>query len=175
MKFKTKIIGFFVLLFALSQGAFAQKIDGKLKTFYKTFQESIRTDDMNRLSGCMYFPFQTIYWIDGINELNEEEKADGLIRKEEFTTYGPKIYHADVKRLIPKMGLEHLQQIDIESSGDYYRQLASAVDGQDNLYELYCQYSEDSTVGDDYFAFIFGKVNNEYKVLAYYSKWRVKE
>jgi hypothetical protein len=174
MNFKTKIIGLFIS-FALSQGAYAQKIDGKLKAFYKTFQESIRKDDMNTLSACMYFPFQTIYWIDGINKLNEEEKADGLIGKEEFTTYAPKIYHPDVKRLIPKMGIEHLQQIDIESSGDYYRQLANAVDGQDNLYELYCQYSEDSTVGDDYFAFIFGKVNNEYKVLAYYSKWRVKE
>lgn len=175
MNFRTKIIGLFILLFALNQEAYAQKMDNKLKAFYKTFQESIVTDDMNTLSGCMYFPFQTIYWVDGVNELNEEEKADGLIKKEEFATYASKIYHPDVKRLVPKMGGEHLQQIDIESSGDYYRQLANAVDGQDNLYELYCQYSEDSTVGDDYFAFIFGKVNNEYKVLAYYSKRRVKE
>lgn len=175
MNFRTKITGLFILLFVLRQEAFAQKIDGKLKTFYKTFQESIRTDDMNTLSGCMYFPFQTIYWVDGVNELNEEEKADGLIKKEEFATYASKIYHSDVKRLVPKTGVEHLQQIDIGSSGDYYRQLARVVDGQDTLYELYCQYSEDSTVGDDYFAFIFGKVNNEYRVLAYYSKWRVKE
>lgn len=175
MSVKTKIKGIFVLLFVLSQTTFAQKMDGKLKTFYKTFQESIRTDDINALSGSMYFPFQTIYWVDGVNELNEEEKADGLIKKEEFAHLASKIYHSDVKRLIPKMDIEHLQQIDVESSGDYYRQLAKVVDGQNSLYELYCQYSEDSTVGDDYFAFIFGKVNNEYKVLAYYSKGRIKE
>lgn len=175
MRIETKMVGVFFLLLTLSYSASAQKIDGKFKSFYKTFQEAIKTDRLDVLSAKMYFPFQTIYWVDDINELSEEEKMDGLIDSNDFKRYHSTIFHKDVKRLVPQMEIERIQQIDIASSGDYYKKLGQLVDDQSTLYELYCQYAEDSTVGDDYFAFIFGKVNNEYKVLAYYSKFRIKE
>jgi|GEM_PF-1048224 len=164
-----------LLLFAKLDGM-PQKLDRNFGRFYTHFQEAIAQDDQNQLKNLCHFPFQTIYWIDGINHLSEEEKQDGLLDSVAFGQYENSIFNTDVKRLVPNMGLERVQQIDLNGSGDYYRRLGKVIDERSTLLELYCQFSQTgSGIGDDYFAFLFGKINGEYRVLAYYTKTRLKE
>jgi hypothetical protein len=42
------------------------------------------------------------------------------------------------------------------------------------MYEIYFQYPEKNTQSENYFAFVFGKVNGQFKVLSTYSKWPIK-
>lgn len=154
---------------------FAQKIDNEFKQFYNNFQKCVAIKDSVALKDMIHYPLQTVYWIDDLNHFTEEEKEDGLINAEQFDKYAHVIFHQDVQRLVPKMEVERIQQIDVAASGDYYKRLGALIDDKSSLLELYCQYSEGSSVGDDYFAFIFGKVNDEYKVIAYYGKERIKE
>jgi len=164
----------FTLVFAYQLG-FSQKITKEFRTFYTGFQRNIEADHLAALKEVLYFPFQTSYWIDGMNAFSDEEKADGLIQAEDFDQYGSRIFNADVKRLVSEMDVTRVQQIDLEASGDYYKRLGQQVDRGTTLLELYCQYGEESTVGEHYFAFVFGKVNSEYRVLAYYTSERVKQ
>lgn len=168
----------FVFLSCLSMltlTAQAQKIDKEFRSFYKGLQRNIETDRVEAITNIVHFPLQTIYWVDELNNLSEEEKRDGLLESEDFDRYRSVIFNEDVKRIIPLRQVEQVQQIDIESSGDYYKRLAELIDPGSTLLELYCQYGEYDTVGDNYFAFVFGKVNGEYRILAYYTDTRVKE
>ncbi|QNL50414.1 hypothetical protein H8S90_01975 [Olivibacter sp. SDN3] len=163
------------LMSLCATNVFAQKIDKKFKQFYRDFQENVTIKNIDALKEMMHYPLQTIYWIDELNHFTDEEKADGLINAEQFEKYSDVIFHQDVQRLVPTMEVERIQQIDVEASGDYYKRLGKLIDDKSSLLELYCQFSEGSSVGDDYFAFIFGKINDEYKVIAYYGKERIKE
>lgn len=165
---------FFVLILC-NITVYGQKIDKDFKSFYKGFQRNIEADRMDAIRNVVHFPLQTIYWIDDVNALSDDEKLDGLIEADDFGQYQSIIFNEDVKRIIPQREVDQIQQIDIESSGDYYKRLAKLIDPGSTLLELYCQYGEYDTVGDNYFAFVFGKVNGEYQVLAYYTDTRIKE
>lgn len=149
----------------------AQKLDKEFRTFYKGFQRNLAADSINALKRVMYFPFQTIHWIDGMNTLTDEEKADGLIEEADVDRLRNQIFHEEARKLIPTMEVERIQQIDIAGSGDYYKRLGNIVDRGSTLLELYFQ---DASLSDDYFAFVFGKVQNEYRILAYYTTGRIK-
>jgi len=168
-----KIGGLLCLLF-FSQQVYSQKLDKEFRAFYKGFQRNVAADSINALKNTMYFPFQTIYWIDGMNALTDEEKADGMIDEEDIDVLSKRIFNEEVRRVVPAMEVERVQQIDVEGSGDYYKRLAKVVDKGSTLLELYCQVVAADTLGDEYFAFIFGKVNNEYRILSYYTTGRIK-
>lgn len=168
----------YVILFLLSIWSFkahSQKIDKEFKSFYKGFQRNIEAGQIDAIRNVLQFPLQTIYWVDEMNSLSEEEKLDGLLDTGDFDQYQSLIFNEDVRRIIPQRSVEQVQQIDVESSGDYYKRLAGSIDAGSTLLELYCQYGEYDTVGDHYFAFVFGKVNGEYRVLSYYTDTRIKE
>lgn len=164
-------IGVLVCMLCFLQQIHAQKLDKEFKTFYKGFQRNVAVDSINALKKVMYFPFQTIHWIDGMNNLTEEEKADGLIEEGDVDSLSDQIFHEEARRLVPTMEVERVQQIDVVGSGDYYKRLGGIVDQGSTLLELYCQ---DATLSDDYFAFVFGKIHNEYRILAYYTTGRIK-
>lgn len=175
MKLKCIPYVFLSFLSLLALTAQGQKLDKEFKSFYKGFQRNVEADRIGEIKQVMYFPFQTIYWIDDLNSLTEEEKLDGLIDTQEFKQYRTAIFNEDVKGIVAVRDAEQVQQIDIVSSGDYYKRLANLIDPGSTLLELYCQYGENSTVGDDYFAFVFGKIKGEYRILSYYTNTRIKE
>lgn len=172
-RWKRIFLSTFILVVAYQLG-FSQKIGKEFRAFYTGFQRNVEAGHSAALKQIAYFPFQTIYWIDGVNTFSDEEKADGLIQAEDFDQYNTRIFNADVRRMIPEMDVTRVQQIDLEASGDYYKQLGKLVDSGTTLLELYCQYGEDGSIGEHYFAFVFGRVNSEYRILAYYTNERVK-
>ncbi|WP_134088831.1 hypothetical protein [Olivibacter sp. XZL3] len=174
-RINVKLYAVLFCLMLLAASAFSQKLDKEFKSFYKGFQRNVEADRIDEIKQVMCFPFQTIYWIDDLNTLSEEEKSDGLIDAQEFEQYRASIFNEDVKRIVAVRDAEQVQQIDVASSGDYYKRLANLIDPGSTLLELYCQYGENSTVGDDYFAFVFGKIKGEYRILSYYTNTRIKE
>jgi len=164
-----------VLLFSVCKMGFAQKLDKEFRSFYKGFQRNLEANNQEAITQICYFPLQTLYWIDGVNNLSDEEKADGLIEQEDFATYDTLIFNATVRELVPQVAVDQVQQIDVAASGDYYKRLGKLIDQGSTLLELYCTYGDQGALGDRYFAFIFGRVQGEYRVLAYYTTERVKK
>jgi len=164
-----------LLLLSVCQMGFAQKLDKEFRSFYKGFQRNLEAHNQEAITRICYFPLQTLYWVDGVNNLSDEEKADGWIEQNDFATYDTIIFNATVREIVPQVAVDQVQQIDVAASGDYYKRLGELIDQGSTLLELYCTYGDRGALGDRYFAFIFGRVQGEYRVLAYYTTERVKK
>ncbi|WP_345231531.1 hypothetical protein [Olivibacter ginsenosidimutans] len=164
-----------LLLLGLCGTSFGQKLDKAFRSFYTGFQRNVAAQRLDALQQVIYFPLQTMYWIDGMNSFSDEEKANGLIQADEFDQYADTIFNDQVRRLIPETDVSRIQQIDVEASGDYYKRLGRLIDKGTTLLELYCEYGGNSSVGDHYFGFVFGRVQGEYRVMAYYTSLRIKK
>ncbi len=145
-----------------------QQNDRGIQLFFRNFQETVKHRDTAVLKQLVHYPFRTGYWVDGVDSFSVSEKTAGLLDRYQFSNYLSHILTPDVLRLIPGADPKRLLRIDVAASGSYYRELASRCDPDSPLYELYLSFTNNGRVGSRYFAFVFGRVNGEYKILAYY-------
>lgn len=161
------IMGLIGLLTGL-QPASGQKTERSMELLFRDFQETVKNQDTAALKQLAHFPFRTGYWIDGVDSLSADQKAAGLLDNNQFSDRIDHILTPDVLRLVPRADPKRLLRIDVAASGSYYRELASQCDPGSPLYELYLSFTDNGQVGSRYVAFIFGRVNQQYKVLAHY-------
>ncbi|KLT63714.1 hypothetical protein [Pedobacter sp. BMA] len=144
------------------------------KDFYaalRLFKKELAVKNIGAVAQCMHFPFYT----------GQQQLPDGRtgnisdpISLQDFNTYKSSIYNRDVLRLLPATKDDNLSEIDNKTDDPYYLSVKKLTDSGSKLYELYVQYAESNTQAENYFAFVFGRVNGKYKAVAYYAKWPVK-
>jgi hypothetical protein len=138
--------------------------------FFKAITESLKRSDLDHLETMMNFPFYTSRTDNGDSS---GEPTDPIINTE-FQKYKSAIFNPDVVRILPPYKENNILEIDSKTNEAYYSSLRKLTDAESKMYEVYIQYPESGTQGESYFAFVFGKVKSEYKVLATYAKWPVK-
>ncbi|ASZ12585.1 hypothetical protein KTO58_11600 [Chitinophaga pendula] len=149
--------------------------DVKFRTTLSSFQHAVKSDTPEIIAKYIHFPLQTApKWFDEDLSHMQIDKSAGKVSASEFKEYYSNIFHADVKRLLPLAGEEDITEIDEKSDEDYYNLLRAETDKGSMLYEIYFQYAVESNNSESYFSFIFGRINGDYKVLAYYGKWPAK-
>lgn len=153
----------------------AQQIDRQGRDFFEAFQDAVDVLDFERLQDFMHFPFQTRYWIDDLDSLSDAEKVHGFVAVDEYDQYASEIFNGYVQDVVVGAGIHNLQEIDVEASGSYYKELAKAVDSGARMYELFRQFEDPDSGEENHVAFVFGKVNGQYKILSYHDKWPIKE
>ncbi|MBV7529412.1 hypothetical protein [Chitinophaga sp. sic0106] len=147
----------------------------KFRIALAVLQQAVKKNDTVMIKKCIRFPLQTcLQWTNEDLKTTQVDKAAGKVAFYEFSEYYPNIFHAAVKRLLPKAGESALQEIDEKMNEDYYNTLRQGTDKGSKLYEVYEQYPEKSGHAESFFAFVFGRIAGEYKVVAYYAKWPVK-
>ncbi|RPD43286.1 hypothetical protein EG028_03030 [Chitinophaga barathri] len=123
----------------------------------------------------MYFPLQTAQqWTNQDLRDMAVDKEGGKVSRQEFNSYRENIFNRDVLRLLPDAKEGELSEIDARSPEDYYKLLRKCTDRATKMYEVYMQYPEKNGTAENYFAFVFGRVKGQYKVIGYYAKWPVK-
>lgn len=147
----------------------------KFRTAFSGLQQAVQGDNQELVKSFIRFPLQTArQWTNEDLKNMNIDKAAGNVGANEFSEYYSKIFHADVKRLLPKAGEENFSQIDDKIGEDYYKTLQQGTDPDSELYEVSMQYPEKNGSAESYFTFVFGRVQGEYKVIGYYAKWPVK-
>lgn len=130
------------------------------KTAFGSFKTAVEQNNQDQLKSMVNFPLQT-------------SKEEGSLTQADFHTQYNAIFTADVRRLLPKAGEDNVAVVDTANMENYYRNLRKVTDKDGKLFEVYTQFPEKNTNAENYFAFVFGKVNGEYKAVGYYSKWPV--
>jgi len=135
----------------------------------KTFQSAVLHRNFAKAANIICFPLFTSKADLGSGQ---EMPADA-VTIQDFEFYKNDIFNAEVSRILPKLGREALSEIS-RNEDPYYAELKKARNVKGKMYECYVQYPTKNGKGENYFAFIFGKINNKYKVIAYYSKWPLR-
>ncbi|WP_028295780.1 hypothetical protein [Olivibacter sitiensis] len=151
----------------------AKGSDAELATFFHHLQDLVANDELDEIKNMIAFPLQTLYWIDGDDSISMEEKQQGLMSEEDYEEYKNDLFYEPVWTYMPQASETEVRQINVASSGSYYKELQQKLDVNSPIYEYYRQYTLDGKVDGDFFAFVFGKVNGQYKIVGYYSKWPV--
>lgn len=147
----------------------------KFRTAFSALQQAVQGNNQELVKSLIRFPLQTAkQWTNEDLKDMDIDKAAGKVGADEFGEYYPKIFHADVKRLLPKAGEENFSEIDDRIGEDYYKTLQQGTDKDTKLYEVSMQYPEKNGTAESYFTFVFGSVQGQYKVIGYYAKWPVK-
>ncbi|NIG55697.1 hypothetical protein [Chitinophaga sp. Cy-1792] len=142
----------------------------------QALQRAVKTNNRDTIRQYLRFPLQTaMQWTNDDVKAGTVDKPGGLVSAADFNKYYNSIFHPDVGRLLPEAGEDNLQEIDADSPEDYYKTLRRVTDKHSHLYEVYQQYPEKNTQAESFFGFVFGRVDGEYKVIAYYGKWPVKD
>lgn len=145
------------------------------RRFFAVFQKAVQQDNPGQLATLLYFPLQTAQqWTNEDLKNMDVDKESGKVSRNEFSSYHKNIFTPDVIRLLPKAKEEELSEIDAQSPEDYYRVLRRCTDKATKMYEVYMQYPEKNGTAESYFAFVFGRVKGQYKVIGYYAKWPAK-
>lgn len=148
----------------------------KINTFFEAFRQAVKQNNMAQLENMLYFPLQTTTkWANEDLKNMDVDKNAGKVSRQEFSQYYKDIFTADVQRVLPKAGEEDLSGISENTPEDYYRTLMKETDPHTKMYEVYMQFPEQNTNAETYFAFVFGMVKGEYKVISYHAKWPVKD
>lgn len=170
---------YIVLLCCLCFSTMAQPADideKQFHTFFETFRQAVKQNNKAQLENMLYFPLQTATkWTDEDLKNMDVDKNAGKVSRQEFSQYYKDIFTADVQRVLPKAGEEDLSGISENSPEDYYHTLQKETDPHTKMYEVYMQFPEPNTNAGTYFAFVFGMVKGEYKVISYHAKWPVKD
>lgn len=135
----------------------------------KDLQSAIRAKNFVKAGTYLHYPFFTAKEDLG----NGKELPTDAIDKKEFDSYKNDIFHKDVCRILPKLGLKAVSEIT-NSQNSYYAVLRKHTDPGTKLYELYSQYADETGASESYFGFVFGKIKGRYKILAYYGKWPLR-
>lgn len=147
----------------------------QFRSFFAVFQKAVQRNNPAQLAAMLYFPLQTAQqWTNQDLKDMHIDKEAGKVSKQEFNSYKGNIFNQDVLRLLPKAREEQLSEIDASSPEDYYKVLRKCTDKASKMYEVYMQYPETEGNAENYFAFVFGRVKGQYKVIGYYAKWPVK-
>lgn len=147
----------------------------KFRRFFAVFQKAVQQANPGQLATLLYFPLQTAQqWSNEDLKNMDVDKESGKVSRREFNSYHKNIFTPDVIRLLPGAKEEALSEIDAQSPEDYYKVLRQCTDKASKMYEVYMQYPEKNGTAESYFAFVFGRVNGEYKVIGYYAKWPAK-
>lgn len=142
---------------------------------FDAFRKAVKRNNIDSVKQYIHFPLQTaLQWTNDDLESRPVDKSAGLVTYSEFKEYYADIFHADVRRLLPGTVESELQEIDNQTDEDYYKTLQQVTDKGSKLFEAYLQYPERNGRSESFFAFVFGRINGQYKVVAYYAKWPVK-
>ncbi|TCD01388.1 hypothetical protein [Pedobacter psychroterrae] len=171
------IMNFMCSLFLLFSAAYPnQNADAQNNTdraafslAMKDLQSAIRAKNFVKAGVYFHYPFFTAKE----DQANGKELPVDPIDKKEFDNYKNDIFHKDVCRILPKLGLEAVSEVT-EHKDSYYTVLREHTDPNTRLYELYAQYAGESGASESYFGFVFGKIKGRYKILAYYGKWPLR-
>lgn len=134
------------------------------------FKSAIKKGDQVRLEQMLNYPFYT----NRADGNNGDFYPSESISKTEFKAYSTELFHADVRRLFPQLHANELSEIDSKTKDTYYLALQKICDPGSKLYEAYLQYGLSNGISESYFAFVFGRIKGNYRVIAYYGKWPVK-
>jgi hypothetical protein len=137
---------------------------------FKEITESLKRNELDHLETVMNFPFYT----SRIDNGDASDAPTDPIPATEFQTYKSAIFNAGVIRILPRYKEDDILEIDSKTNDAYYKSLRKLTDADSKMYEVYVQYPERGTQAESYFAFVFGKVKGEYKILATYAKWPFK-
>lgn len=151
----------------------AKGSDADLQVFFRRLQQLVANDGLEEIKTMIAFPLQTLYWIDGDDSLSVEDKQKGLMPADAYEQYKNDLFYEPVWTYLPQASEMEVRQVNVASSGSYYKALQKKLDANSPIYEYYRQYTIDGKVDGDFFAFLFGKVNGQYKIVGYYSKWPV--
>ncbi|GEP96135.1 hypothetical protein CCY01nite_23950 [Chitinophaga cymbidii] len=148
----------------------------KFRTAFSGFLQAVEGDNQELAKSFIRFPLQTSrQWTNEDLKNGNINKTAGNIDANEFAKYYPKIFHADVKRLLPEADEENFSLIGGKKiEEDYYKTLQQGTDPDSELFEVSMQYPEKNSAAESYFTFVFGRVQGEYKVIGYHGKLPVK-
>lgn len=147
----------------------------KFRTAFAAFQEAVKGNNEELVKKFIHFPLQTgKQWTNEDLRSAQIDKSAGNITASEFKEYYKNIIHAAVIRQLPRAAEDDLHEIDEKMNEDYYKTLQQGTDKDSKLYEVYQQYPEKNGSAESFYAFVFGRVEGEYKVVGYYAKWPVK-
>ncbi|RFS19955.1 hypothetical protein DVR12_19690 [Chitinophaga silvatica] len=138
--------------------------DQLFRTTFSVLQKSVKENNKELIKTLIHFPLPT----------TNDGELDGEIHYNEFNDYYSDIFHKEVRRLLPMADEDNIQEIDSNTTDAYYKILKQTIDSASKLYEVYIQYPEKRNNSESYFAFVFGRIYGEYKVVGYYAKWPVK-
>lgn len=150
--------------------ASAQDDESNFRSLLGSFKLALIKKDFKATAGLMHFPFYTSNGTQG----EGKGVATDPISADEFSNYQKDIFNADVLHLLPKYTEDQLSEIDEKTDDSYYNSLKKITDNGSRLYEVYFQYPEMHTQADNFFGFVFGKIDGKYRVIASYAKWPVK-
>jgi hypothetical protein len=163
-----------LLLICLSGQTVAQTAKSITKVGFQSlltnFKSAIQKGDQVRLGQLLNYPFYT----NRADGNNGDFYPSEPISKTEFKTYSKELFHTDVRRLFPQLHIDELSEIDNKTKDTYYLALLKTCDPGSKLYEAYLQCGLANGISESYFAFVFGRIKGNYRVIAYYGKWPVK-
>lgn len=143
----------------------------KFRTAFAGFQQAVRGDNQELVKSFIRFPLQTSrQWTNEDQKNVNINKAAEKVDASEFAKYYPEIFHADVKRLLPKAEKENFSGIGDKIEEDYYKTLQQGTDPDSELFEVSMQYPGKNGAAESYFTFVFGRVQGEYKVIGYHAR-----
>ncbi|SDZ80211.1 hypothetical protein [Pedobacter hartonius] len=160
---------FIAVCFTPTASAQTKRDEAAFHDALKSFQSAVLQKNLVKAGNMMHFPLFTSKADPG----NGKELPADPIGKQELECYKNDIFNADVGRILPKLGEEALSEI-AANEDSYYAALRKATDPGSKMYECYSQYPGRNGGSESFFAFIFGKINNNYKVIAYYGKWPLR-
>lgn len=166
MKYALSIFMCFFLLNVFGQ----QKNDEqKFSKVFLNFKTAVKKQNFTEVMSLLHFPFFTSKFDNG----DGRDLPVDAISKAEFITYKTDIFYKDVLRILPKLDKNSVSEVT-GNKEIYYTTLYKTVDPGSKLYEMYVEYREQARDSESYFAFLFGRIKGQYKVIASYSKWPVK-
>lgn len=144
--------------------------------FFTKFVRAVRGNNERELATLIHFPLQTarVRTLTGL-EYERIDTAEDLIQREEFHKYYPNIFYPELRKQFRTVSSDDLSELEGVDGEGYYRVLHHITDKGTPMFELYAQWTYTNTgLAGSYFGFVFGKIDNEYKMLSYYGKFPAK-
>ncbi|WP_133177669.1 hypothetical protein [Chitinophaga parva] len=144
--------------------------------FFTKFVRAVRRNNERELTTLIHFPLQTasVRTLTGL-EYERVDTAEDLIQQDEFHKYYPNIFYPELRKQFRMVNSDDLSELEGVDGEGYYRILHRITDKGTPMFELYAQWTYTNTgLAGSYFGFVFGKVDNEYKILSYYGKFPAK-
>lgn len=144
--------------------------------FFTKFVRAVRRNNEQELATLIHFPLQTasVRTLTGL-EYERVDTTEDLIQREEFHKYYPNIFYPELRKQFRTVNSDDLSELEGVDGEGYYRILHRITNKGTPMFELYAQWTYTNTgLAGSYFGFVFGKVNNEYKMLSYYGKFPAK-
>ena len=146
----------------------------KFIVFLKNLKIAIKKGKSTEVKHLINFPIQTApLWTNDDLEDFADDKNYGLIKEKDFGKYYKQVFTTGVIKNLNISNVDDISKIDPNSNEDYFKRLKLITDKNSSMFNLYLQYAQGNN-NETSFGFVFGKIGGQYRVLSFYTPWRIK-